>query len=105
VRNIPFYSSCSQSGGKPTSSARTTPIENSPERLTDVLTNIINELEQRQQTPRDDYVIQAFLALQAMADLEHERRKMSDLAIDAGRRRIGALEAELAQPSGPRIGG
>jgi hypothetical protein len=83
---------------------RTTPIEK-PERLTDVLTNIINELEQRQQTPRDDFVIQAFLALQAMADLEHERRKMSDLAIDAGRRRIGALEADLAQPSGPRIGG
>jgi hypothetical protein len=46
---------------------RTTPIEK-PERLTDVLTNIINELEQRQQTPRDDYVIQAFLALQAMVD-------------------------------------
>jgi hypothetical protein len=90
---------------------RTTPIEK-PERLTDVLTNLINELEQRQQTPRDDYVIQAFLALQAMADLEHERRKMSDLAIDAGRRRIGALEAELDQKlhetfdaRGPRIGG
>jgi hypothetical protein len=83
---------------------RTTPIPN-PERLTDVLTNIINELEQRQQTPRDDYVIQAFLALQAMADVDREARKKSDLAIEAGRRRIGALEADLAQPSGPRIGG
>jgi hypothetical protein len=83
---------------------RTTPIEK-PERLTDVLTNIINELEQRQQTPRDDYVIQAFLALQAMSDVDREARKRSDLAIEAGRRRIGALEADLAQPSGPRIGG
>jgi hypothetical protein len=58
---------------------RTTPIEN-PERLTDVLTNIINELEQRQQTPRDDFVIQAFLALQAMVDVSRDRIRTLEIS-------------------------
>jgi hypothetical protein len=82
---------------------RTTPIEK-PERLTDVLTNIINELEQRQQTPRDDFVIQAFLALQAMADLEHERRKMLDTVLEHTAKRVDVILDPLTD-RGPRIGG
>jgi hypothetical protein len=83
---------------------RTTPIPNA-ETLTDVLTNIINELEQRQQTPRDDYVIQALLTIQAMALIDQDRRTQLDHAIEADRRRLAQLEADLHIPSGPRIGG